>query len=259
MVKERDRKMAELRSGFVLTAARAASETRRSAFHTRFGFLKGNKGKDQKRSSSAEANRAAKSSIRRAFDGLKLRKQKSEELGPDGYDGSPNGRRNLTGSSGSGRGWRQKRQHDDNQTLKSNVSGGSYASSRHSPLSAAASESCASFAQDETIDLNAVETYSGEWKNDKRSGFGLSKRTDGLMYEGEWENNKRHGYGVTTFKDGTREEGKYKNDIIVISDRNSKLLALRLKKLREHVSNAVSEALRAGQQASSKSDMAISR
>ena len=240
--------MAELRSGFVLTAARAASETRRSAFHARFGFLKR---KANKRSSSAEANQASKSSIRRAFDGLKLRKQKSEEISPDGYDSSPAIRR--VG------GWRGKRQNEDNQTLKSNISGGSFASSRQSPLSAAASESCASFAQDETIDLNAVETYSGEWKNDKRSGFGISKRTDGLMYEGEWENNKRHGYGVTTFKDGTREEGKYKNDAIVISDRNSKLLALRLKKLREHVSNAVSEAQRAAQQANSKSDMAISR
>ena len=246
--------MAELRSGFVLTAARATSETRKSAFQSRFGFLRGHKTGHQKRSSSAEANHAAsKSSIRRAFDGLKLRKQKSEEISPDGYEGSPSERR--TG----GRGWRSKRLNDDNQTLKSNISGGSYASSRQSPLSAAASESCASFAQDESIDLNAVETYSGEWKNDKRSGFGISKRTDGLMYEGEWENNKRHGYGVTTFKDGSREEGKYKNDAIVISDRNSKLLALRLKKLREHVANAMSEAQRAAQQANSKSEMAVSR
>lgn len=50
----------------------------------------------------------------------------------------------------------------------------------------------------------------GEWKNDKRSGFGVSQRSDGLKYEGEWFNNKKYGYGVTTFKDGTREEGKYK-------------------------------------------------
>lgn len=45
-----------------------------------------------------------------------------------------------------------------------------------------------------------VETYTGEWKNDKRTGFGVSERTDGLKYEGEWYNNKKYGYGVTTFK-----------------------------------------------------------
>lgn len=54
--------------------------------------------------------------------------------------------------------------------------------------------------QDEQLDANVVETYTGEWKNDKRTGFGVSERTDGLKYEGEWYNNKKYGYGVTTFK-----------------------------------------------------------
>jgi junctophilin len=40
----------------------------------------------------------------------------------------------------------------------------------------------------------------GEWKNDKRAGFGISERSDGLKYEGEWFNNKKYGYGVTTLK-----------------------------------------------------------
>ena len=44
----------------------------------------------------------------------------------------------------------------------------------------------------------------GEWKNDKRSGFGISERSDGLKYEGEWFNNRKYGYGVTTFRDGTK-------------------------------------------------------
>lgn len=56
--------------------------------------------------------------------------------------------------------------------------------------------------QDEQLDANVVETYTGEWKNDKRTGFGVSERTDGLKYEGEWYNNKKYGYGVTTFKVG---------------------------------------------------------
>ena len=40
----------------------------------------------------------------------------------------------------------------------------------------------------------------GEWKNDKRAGYGISERSDGLKYEGEWFNNKKYGYGVTTLK-----------------------------------------------------------
>jgi junctophilin len=47
-----------------------------------------------------------------------------------------------------------------------------------------------------------TEAYRGEWKNDKRSGFGVCDRSDGLKYEGEWFNNKKYGYGATTFKTG---------------------------------------------------------
>uniref|UniRef100_A0A8D2PW02 Junctophilin-1 n=1 Tax=Zosterops lateralis melanops TaxID=1220523 RepID=A0A8D2PW02_ZOSLA len=61
----------------------------------------------------------------------------------------------------------------------------------------------------------------GEWKNDKRSGFGISERSNGMKYEGEWLNNRRHGYGCTMFPDGTKEEGKYKNNILVRGIRNS--------------------------------------
>jgi junctophilin len=50
------------------------------------------------------------------------------------------------------------------------------------------------------LDANVTETYMGEWKNDKRCGFGISERSDGLKYEGEWFNNRKYGYGVTTFK-----------------------------------------------------------
>ena len=54
--------------------------------------------------------------------------------------------------------------------------------------------------QDESIDANVIETYMGEWKNDKRSGFGIAERSDGIKYEGEWFNNKKFGYGLTTYK-----------------------------------------------------------
>lgn len=56
------------------------------------------------------------------------------------------------------------------------------------------------------MDASVTETYMGEWKNDKRAGFGVSERSDGLKYEGEWFNNKKYGYGVTTFKVKTIKE-----------------------------------------------------
>uniref|UniRef100_A0A674IBH0 Junctophilin 1 n=1 Tax=Terrapene triunguis TaxID=2587831 RepID=A0A674IBH0_9SAUR len=57
----------------------------------------------------------------------------------------------------------------------------------------------------------------GEWKNDKRSGFGVSERSSGLKYEGEWLDNVRHGYGCTTLPDGKKEEGKYRQNMHQIS------------------------------------------
>ena len=48
-----------------------------------------------------------------------------------------------------------------------------------------------------------VERYWGEWKGDRRTGYGVAERSDGLRYEGEWASNRKHGYGVTTLQDGT--------------------------------------------------------
>merc|ERR1711970_1238296 len=104
--------------------------------------------------------------------------------------------------------------------------------------------------EDEMLDANVTETYMGEWKNDKRCGFGISERSDGLKYEGEWFNNRKYGYGVTTFKDGTREEGKYKN---------KHLFLIRSAKFRERIDSAVNAAQRASKIALQKADIAISR
>lgn len=44
-------------------------------------------------------------------------------------------------------------------------------------------DSNASFiVEDEQLDGSVIETYMGEWKNDKRSGYGISERSDGLKY-----------------------------------------------------------------------------
>jgi len=113
--------------------------------------------------------------------------------------------------------------------------------------------------EDEMLDANVTETYMGEWKNDKRCGFGISERSDGLKYEGEWFNNRKYGYGVTTFKDGSREEGKYKNNILITSNKKKHLFLIRSAKFRERIDSAVSAAQRASKIALQKADIAISR
>ena len=152
--------------------------------------------------------------------------------------------------------------------IKSNRSGtASVASSTESGISTSYKDtdqdagSNASFlSQDGDIsDPSTTETYMGEWKNDKRCGFGICERSDGLRYEGEWYNNKKYGYGVTIFKDGTREEGKYKNNQLVTNVRKKHLFVIRSTKVRERIESAVLASHRAQQIALQKADIAISR
>ncbi|KAG0431880.1 hypothetical protein HPB47_021367, partial [Ixodes persulcatus] len=169
-------------------------------------------------------------------------------------------------------GLRIKKQHSTGDIDKRGVSSGSSLRSSGSNMSSASSESAqsglteahtdsnASFvSQEDTTDQNVMETYMGEWKNDRRSGYGIAERSDGLKYEGEWYNNKKYGYGVTSFKDGTREEGKYKNNVLVTSGKKKHLFLLRSAKFRERVEAAVAAAVRASQIALQKADIAISR
>ena len=111
---------------------------------------------------------------------------------------------------------------------------------------------------EEILEANVTEIYMGEWKNDKRAGFGVCDRSDGLKYEGEWFNNKKSGYGITTFKDGSKEEGKYKNNVLVTSSKQRKIL-VRSSKLRERIDSSLQAAIRGSQMALQKADIAISR
>ncbi|KAF6099606.1 junctophilin 1 [Phyllostomus discolor] len=108
------------------------------------------------------------------------------------------------------------------------------------------------------VDATTTETYMGEWKNDKRNGFGISERSNGMKYEGEWVNNKRHGYGCTVFPDGSKEEGKYKNNILVRGIRKQ-LIPIRNTKTREKVDRAIEGAQRAAAMARTKVEIANSR
>jgi len=173
--------------------------------------------------------------MKNLMQGLKIRKQRSTgDLDRKGVMGSIR----STGSTSS---W---------MSSESNYAGASVMSEG----------SQASFVvEDEMLDANVTETYMGEWKNDKRCGFGISERSDGLKYEGEWFNNRKYGYGVTTFKDGSREEGKYKNNILITSNKKKHLFLIRSAKFRERIDSAVNAAQRASKIALQKADIAISR
>ncbi|XP_068118406.1 junctophilin-2 [Hyperolius riggenbachi] len=108
------------------------------------------------------------------------------------------------------------------------------------------------------IDATTTEVYMGEWKKDKRSGFGISERSSGLKYEGEWLDNLRHGYGCTTFPDGTKEEGKYRNNVL-IKGMKKRVIPLKSAKIRQKVDRSIEGAQRAAAIARQKSEIAASR
>nr|CEL73338.1 TPA: Junctophilin-3 [Toxoplasma gondii VEG] len=41
-----------------------------------------------------------------------------------------------------------------------------------------------------------VACYRGEWKDNKRHGFGIQTYLDGSTYEGQWREDRRHGHGI---------------------------------------------------------------
>ncbi|UYV83178.1 JPH3 [Cordylochernes scorpioides] len=166
-------------------------------------------------------------------------------------------RRTTTGNEKKGLLQRLKRQRSAGEIVSMSVTSSGAVSSASSDSVAATEVSWVS--QDEVMDSKVIETYMGEWKGDKRSGFGIAERSDGLRYEGEWHNNKKYGYGVTYFKDGTREQGKYKNNVLITSGRRKHLFLLRSAKFRERISAATSAAVRSSQIALEKADIAISR
>ncbi|EPT30761.1 MORN repeat-containing protein [Toxoplasma gondii ME49] len=41
-----------------------------------------------------------------------------------------------------------------------------------------------------------LRCYRGEWKDNKRHGFGIQTYLDGSTYEGQWREDRRHGHGI---------------------------------------------------------------
>lgn len=53
--------------------------------------------------------------------------------------------------------------------------------------------------------------YTGDWKNDKKEGYGIYVWDDGQKYEGYWKNNLRHGNGTVIFENGESLTGRWTN------------------------------------------------
>ena len=58
----------------------------------------------------------------------------------------------------------------------------------------------------------SVQTYIGEFKEDKKNGFGTFIYSNGDIYKGKWFNDKRHGRGVLICNDGSLKKGVWKDD-----------------------------------------------
>lgn len=120
----------------------------------------------------------------------------------------------------------------------------------------------------ETVDSNGqieratnrlIETYKGEWKNDKRHGLGIIEDTDGFSYIGEWSENMRHGLGVAFFPDGTKLEGEWKNDELVTDVKKKGPLVSLVTRFKQRLRVICEGAQDAAEKAEQKSQIALSR
>lgn len=112
---------------------------------------------------------------------------------------------------------------------------------------------------DEEIEPNVIETYAGEWVEDRREGLGVCERTDGFRYEGEWMNNRRHGYGRTSFPDGSTEEGKYRFNILMPPPKHHKWLKVNANKYQEKLANALDKCVKIADNCQAKARIARER
>ena len=60
---------------------------------------------------------------------------------------------------------------------------------------------------------DGTQRYEGEWKEDKRCGFGKILYANGDRYEGEWLDNLRHGQGKFYYTNGNFYEGEWLDDL----------------------------------------------
>lgn len=126
------------------------------------------------------------------------------------------------------------------------------AATLENPSSIASVASCMS-------DKANAQIYEGEWKDDRRHGYGVLKIIGHHTYYGQWEENMRNGYGVMIYDDEKRkEEGQWQRGKLV-SKLKRKKLQLKSKQLEMRVNQAHMNALQAAEIARSRADLAEGR
>lgn len=102
------------------------------------------------------------------------------------------------------------------------------------------------------------QTYEGEWKNDRRYGYGAIKCIGSYTYYGQWENNSRTGYGVLVYENGTKEEGQWQCGQLIAALKRRKI-NLKSHQLESKVQSAHTQAIQAADAARNKALLAESR
>ena len=103
-----------------------------------------------------------------------------------------------------------------------------------------------------------AQIYEGEWKNDKRHGYGAIKCMGSYTYYGQWENNSRTGYGVLAHENGTKEEGQWQSGQLIVALKRRKI-NLKSHQLESKVQGAYTQAVQAADAARNKALLAESR
>lgn len=102
------------------------------------------------------------------------------------------------------------------------------------------------------------QIYEGEWKNDKRHGYGAIKCTGSYTYYGQWVDNTRTGYGVLVYENGTKEEGQWQSGQLIVALKRKKI-HLKSHQLEVRVQSAHTLAIQAADAARNKATLAGSR
>jgi junctophilin len=103
------------------------------------------------------------------------------------------------------------------------------------------------------------ELYKGEWKNDKRHGYGLLETSDGYKYIGQWCENMRQGLGIATYPDNTKLEGEFLNDLFTSSVKKQSSIKSLVTRFRQRIQITCEAAMQAGDLSVQKSHMSLSR
>ena len=103
-----------------------------------------------------------------------------------------------------------------------------------------------------------MQIYEGEWRDDKRHGYGVIKCIGLYTYYGQWASNARTGYGVLVGENGAKEEGQWQNGELIVALKRKKL-HLKSHQLEAKVQTAHTQAIQAADTARNKALLAESR